>query len=268
MTRPSRQCGFTLVELIIVIVITGILAASLTIFLKPAIDAWQDSRRRAELTDMADHALRRMAQDIRRAVPNSVIEHSPNCLQLVPTLSGGGYRRQTDASGNGAVLDTSTSTSQFDVLTPMYPLAAAGDWVVVNNQNTGDVYNGSNRQAIASIATPAPGGTGEHRITLQSARQFPLGYDGGRFVIVANGEQSVFYTCHGNRLYRIVDSFASGKDTCASSGSVLASDISACTFAYESGVTQQSGMVWMQLSLTRDGESIHLAHGSHVDNIP
>ena len=51
-----RTRGFTLVELVMVITITGILAASLTIFLKPVIDSYFDTRRRADLTDKIGRA--------------------------------------------------------------------------------------------------------------------------------------------------------------------------------------------------------------------
>ena len=37
---------------------------------------------------------------------------------------------------------------------------AVGDFVVVDNQNPGDVYAGSNRAAITSVTTPAPSDTG------------------------------------------------------------------------------------------------------------
>ena len=83
-----KMRGFTLVELVMVIIITGVLAAALTVFMKPAIDSYFDTRRRADLTDMADTALRRMSQDIRSAVPNSIRSVTASCFQLVPTIAG------------------------------------------------------------------------------------------------------------------------------------------------------------------------------------
>lgn len=266
--------GFTLVELIVVIVITGILAASLTTFLKPVIDGYFDSRRRAELTDMADTALRRIAQDIRRAVPNSVVRHSATCLQFVPTTTGGRYRLAADTiNADSLPLDSTAATSGFDVLTPMRSVPQADDWVVIDNQNGGDVYSGANRAQISSVATAATTDPEyalyRHRITLNSNKQFPIGYDGGRFVVVANGEQSVFYHCLDNKLYRTAGSFSDGSSVCTATGSSLvATDIASCAFTYSTGATAQSAFVWLQLELSRSGESISLAHGTHIDNIP
>ncbi|MFN3884232.1 MAG: prepilin-type N-terminal cleavage/methylation domain-containing protein [Rhodocyclaceae bacterium] len=273
--------GFTLVELIIVIVITGIIAASFALFFKPAIEGYLDTRRRADLTDMADTALRRIAQDVRRAVPNSLRAHSATCVQLVPTIAGGRYRMASDTVNDtpplpctpgptcSAPLDTSVATTVFDVLSPLEPLPSVGDWVVIDNQNNSDVYAGVNRGQIGALATPRPS-DGLHRVTI-GATQFPGGYDGGRFVVIANGEQSVFYHCVGNVLYRTVAGFGAGAAACnATTGAVVASDVSACTFVYDPnhGATQQSGFLWMRLELSRAGESVALAHGMHVENWP
>ncbi|WP_301100810.1 type II secretion system protein [Propionivibrio sp.] len=275
--------GFTLVELVLVIGITGILAAALTVFLKPAIDSYFDSRRRADLSDMADTALRRMRQDIGQAVPNSVRSVSASCFQLVPTLIGGRYRMDSDTvndtptplpctpSGTcSAPLDVTQATTVFDVLTPLTTLPAVNDWVVIDNQNADDVYTGTNRGQISALGTPRAT-DGLHRLTVNSTA-FPSGYDGGSFVVVPNAAQTVFYSCVGNVLYRTVATFAANQAaTCAlTSGAVVATDVAACSFVYDSthGATEQSGFVWMRLELSRSGESIALAHGVHVDNLP
>ena len=281
-----RTRGFTLIELIMVIMITGIIAGSLTVFLRPAIDSYFDTRRRADLTDMADTALRRMSQDIRSAVPNSVRSVSATCFQLVPTITGGRYRMASDTvndtpaplpctpSANcSAPLDVTRATTEFDVLSPMATAPAKDDWVVIGNQNSTDVYTGTGRAQMSADPTTPRTSDGLRRIAVAST-PFPSGYDGGRFVVVPNATTTIYYSCSGGILYRgttnnfaTVDSTACGTATGAA---VVATDVANCTFVYNpnQGATQQSGFVWMRIELSRAGESAALAHGVHVDNTP
>jgi MSHA biogenesis protein MshO len=278
--------GFTLIELVMVITVTAVVAAAMTVFLKPAFQSYVDTKRRAELGDAVDVALRRIGMDVRRAVPNSirsVAGFSGTCVQLVPQVAGGRFRRATDVTNDAATcapasnptncsaaVDVSTTTSVFDVLSPLPVTPAVGDWVVIGNQNADDVYAGTNRSAITAVTTPhATDGLSRLVIT---AKQFPSGYEGGAFGIVANSEQSVFYSCVGGVLYRTAAAFGANQATtcAATSGAVVTRDVAACSFVYDPsvGATQQGGMLWAQLKLSRDGESVTLSSGSHVDNTP
>ena len=280
MRRPG---GFTLVELVVVIMITGIMAASIAVFFVPAINAYFDTRRRAEMTDTADTALRRMARDVRRAVPNSIRIVGDQCFELVPTVAGGLYRRAADINNAGEdPLDLSQPDISFDVLSLPSATPAAGDFVVIGNQNGNDVYAGTSRGTVGgwATATPAELATREGRITLTAATQFPSGYDGGRFQVVAAGEASVFYVCSGTgvaggngtgQLRRLVRAFnAAAPVACPPGGELLASTVSACTFVYSSNLsaTQEAGFVSMRIELTSGGETMALNSGAHVSNVP
>jgi MSHA biogenesis protein MshO len=272
--KPMR--GFTLVELVVVIMITGIMAASIAVFFVPAINAYFDTRRRAEMTDAADTALRRMMRDVRRAVPNSIRIPGPLCFQLVPTVAGGLYRRAADIVNAGEdPLDISQPDAAFDVLSPMNRVPVANDFVVIGNQNTGDVYSGTTRGTV-SAWTPAANATEEltrvGRITLNPAAQFPAGYDGGRFQIVAAGEPTIIYVCDltAQTLSRVVGTDFSAPGACPAAGEVLATNVSACTFTYNpaTNATQAAGFLSMQIELTAGGETMRLSHGTHVSNVP
>lgn len=261
--------GFTLVELIVVMVLMGILASTIAVFLKPAIDAFFDARRRADMTDAADTALRRMAQDIRRAVPNSlnVIDGTTGdgnaaCLQVVPTVGGGRYRTDIDTAVPATVALNLDSVAPFrlNVLAQQGSAAVVNDFVVINNQNGGDVYNGESRAGISDLGPP---------LTLNT-NPTASGYMGGRFQLVQNAESSVMYTCANNQLTRKAFSGAPTKKTaCESDGVLVAGNVDACTFTYnDAGAT--FGLLTLQLLMrdTPSGESITLGYGIHMDNTP
>ncbi len=290
-----RDQGFTLIELVVAITLFGVLAGTLTVFLRPAIDSHLAARTRAELTAQAGHAMQRMQADARAAVPNSIRTPDAACFELIPTSTGGRYRRAADtvndsgpscapATDCAAPLDTTQATTVFDVLTPLSTLPAAGDFVVVDNQNPGDVYAGHNRAAITAVATPAAA-FGAHRLTVAST-QFPSGYDGGRFVVVPAAQRAVFYVCSGadgtldaaghgkGTLWRLANYgfTASPPSACPSTAgaALLATDVRSCRFVYDPdlGATQRNGFVSMQLELARAGETVSLVFGAHVVNTP
>ena len=283
--RQRGGAGFTVVELTVSIVIFGVIGASVASFFGPAVNAWIDTRNRGELGEQADTALRRLLAEVRAAVPNSIRAPSTSCIELVPTSGGGRLRKAVDSVNAGsAPLDTTVATTSFDVLSPLSSPPAVGDFVVIDNQNPNDVYTGSNRAAISAVSTPAAV-LGKHRITV-AATQFPLGYDGGRFVVVPAAQSAVFYVCSGadgstnaagdgkGTLYRLMNyGFNAGAPlSCPSTASaaVLATRVKSCRLVYDpnQGATQQNGFVSVQLELARNGETVSLVLGAHVSNVP
>jgi MSHA biogenesis protein MshO len=272
----SKIRGFTLVELIVVMVLMGILAASFTVFFKPAVDAFFDARRRADMTDAADTALRKITQDIRRAVPNSLnlidgttTDGNAACLQIVPTIGGGRYRTNIDLADAAAVALNKDSSAPFkmSILSSQGTSAAQDHFVVINNQNGDDVYDlappsvppAPSRAKISPLGPP---------LTLDK-NPTESGYMGGRFQLVSNLETAVMYTCANNTLTRKTLTDFTKKIACETDGALVAGNVAGCTFTYDdAGAT--NGLLTMTLVLAHSasGESITLGYAVHVDNAP
>src|SRR5688572_18615839 len=193
-TSTARSHGFTLLEMILVITITGVIAAVVAVFLRQPIHAYLDQARRAELTDAADTALRRVARDVQRALPNSVrvTGSGPYYLELLPILTAGRYRAEREPAASatpGDPLDFSSSTdAAFDVLGPGVAVAAGDQLVIYNVGLTGaDAYAGGNRRAITSTGTVS-----NIAYTLGAGGQFPHASPNNRFHVVRN---PVSYAC-------------------------------------------------------------------------
>lgn len=264
--------GFTLVEMIIVIVIAGILLGLVGMFGRRQIENYVDVSNRAELADAADTALRRIARDLQSALPNSVRESGATFLEFVPIRDAGRYRAELDASGSGDMLNfSSASDNGFDVLGPPVTISAGDQLVIFNLGQLGsDVYAGSSRRAISTVA----GTVSSLQFTLGAApnEQFPLASPQSRFQIV-NGP--VIYECSvatGQLIRRSGFSFSHAwpPDTSTLGGqvSILAENVSACSFSYTPAVLQRNGLATLRLTLTRNNESVELFHQVDVLNTP
>ncbi len=257
--RSVRGRGFTLVEAIIVIVLTGILAAVVAVFLRAPVQAYFDVARRAELTDIADTALRRIGRDLRQALPNSVRVTAGNtAIEFIPIKTAGRYRE----AGPGDILDFSSSTdTSFDVIGPGVDVAS-GDQIVVYNLGIAgsDAYAGTSRRAAASTFGPAL-----INVTFAPAgAAFPFASPARRFQVVSTPAS---YICAGGVLTRYWN-YNFGITPPAGNSGVLASHVSGCRFTYEPGVTVQNGMVTLELAITKDNETVNLVQQAHVSNVP
>ncbi len=272
MTKSQR--GFTLIEAIIVITITGIIAGMVAMFIRAPVQGYFDSARRAELTDIADTAQRRFSRDLRLALPNSVRVSGGNSLEFLQTSGGGRYRAAPDNSGGGNVLDFTQSTSTFDVLGPPVAMVpGAKNLVAVYNLGIpgADAYQAVNTSPITGIS----GNT----VTI-NAFQFPFASPANRFQIIA---YPVSYVCAG------VGTDANGNGTgtltrywnypiqasqptsfaVGTSSALLAKNVSGCSFTYDAQViTQRAGLVAAWLQITQSNENVSMYHEVHVSNVP
>jgi MSHA biogenesis protein MshO len=287
----TRQRGFTLVELIIVMVLIGIIAGILVMQIRPAMQSYLAIRQRANLTSQADAALRRIIAEVHAAVPNSLRytwqDAQHQCIEFVPTKDGGRFRMAKDyrvnQAGDGSALTADTATTSFDTLTAVDSSVAVGDFVFVGNVNGNDVYDTTKSWPIKLVAAAAPG-QGRNTITLVPAAGVtaPAGYEGGRFVVIPATERAVTYSCvnpgtDGNGtgtgvIYRVTGytPTTAPATTCPTGPAVLATKVSDCNILYREsqGATQQSGYMQLRLGLSEGGESARLTMGAHVENVP
>lgn len=281
-----RLRGFTLIEMIIVIVIIGVIAGMVAVFIAQPVQGYADTVRRAAMTDVADLALKRMALEIRTAVPNSIkVTTLPTttAVEFIPARTGGRYCSDSESGCN--VLSFSSAGDSFDVLGPKVSVLLNDEVVIYNTGQTElDAYAGLNRRKVTAAC-----GASTHlaacasplvlsATTAQDAASLTL--DGSalthsspsrRFQLVPSRGPVMFKCDTASKTLRRYDNYGYDSDeTTPASGvgnSLLATDISACQFSYAQ-VSSANGLLIMSLTLSNSGESITLLHQIHVDNMP
>ena len=271
--------GFTLIELVVVMVISGIIAMMLMNIISLPMEGYGDMKRRAELVDMAEMTLHRIARDIRRALPNSIrISADAQSIEMLHTVAGGHYNKST--------FDTTQAINRIDQLTPLSNSSEISvdpsvslnsdcaqngrpDCLVIynlgNNQTDTNAYRGNNISAIKAVSNAAPNFPIDfvsHRFKFSSPQQ--------RFTIINKAQT---YTCNPasstlfiNEGYDFIDS--DNIPPVFSGGYLIADNISQCSFKYNPGTLTRPALVTMEITLTEDNENIKLLHQVFLGNQP
>lgn len=282
--RLKHVPGFTLVEMIVTMVVLAIIGSMVAVFIAVPARSYTDSVARAELTDVADSALRRMARDIRLALPNSV-RIQGGTIELLLTRTGGRYLAAEDgAPATVPVLDflrdtSKTFTAVGHVDSTGRQAIIPGDRVVVFNLGPGfdfsDAYGAGNSAEVVEY-TPA-----NKQIRLQSnpfASDLhpPLPSPNSRFHVV---KEAVRYTCvagangTGTLIRRSGYQWQPNIDTAVTGGvtALAATNVTSCSFSIVSLGATRASLVILSLTLQTPGSAdgpVTLTHQLHVDNTP
>lgn len=293
--------GFTLVEAIVVMVLTGILAGIMVLFIRNPVNSYVDTAARAELTDVAEIALRRMAREIHSAVPNSIrftVIGNTSLLEFIPSKAGGRYLAEDDSVDPGnPVIHPPLSFTQpnqrtFEVIGPMPPdpyRIASNDIIIISNFGTGftngDAYaqNASNRAVVNQVngkvvtlgANPFAG-----NVNPPASKRFIVAGQPVTFACVndpvsGKGQLRRFsgYDFQPNQVDPATVNLLPARQV---QMALMAANVFACNFSVTATANRQAALVGLGIALARakpgaaanDLETVTLAQQIHVDNTP
>lgn len=185
-SRPSRQCGVTLVELVVVLTLLGVMGSIGATLVSRIVAGQQDNRGRLTLAQAADGAFARVSGELANALPNSVrvsANAAGTWIEWVPVQDAARYRQAPDTvSGTpGDILDLGDATDgAFDIIGTALATPAAGAQIVWANLGTteADAYTGSNRRSGLVVSNAG------RRVAFTAAGALPADANTARFFIV------------------------------------------------------------------------------------
>ena len=276
---PSRSRGFSLVELVVVIVITGVIASVVGLFITGPIQGFLDQARRAGLVDAAQLALTRMGRDLRGALPNSV-RINGDAIELLLTIDGERYRVESPGAADDRLALTGTDTS-FNTLAPFDLPAGTSSPVTAMvaiyplQQDGADPYDATDGVMTASgavaISTVTNNGQSEGRVTLPAAHRFPFDSPTRRAFLVSG---PVTYLCSPPQLLRYDGYAVTAAQVVPPVGGtsiVIAGNVQDCEFQYLPGTAQRNAVVSIAVMLAdpkATEERIRLIRQLHIGNAP
>jgi MSHA biogenesis protein MshO len=282
---PSGQCdglkanlqqGFTLVELVLVIVLLGIMAVGISGFIGLSTQTFVNVAQRDELVASARFAVERLNREVRNAVPNSLRVNSNatiQCLEFLPIVASSTYLdipvSPESASDQITIIpfvnqnDSAYVLNNSDVVVA-YPLNANEIYTNINDNN-GKVFG---LKAINTSVTPWV-------LTLDHSAGDIFDDDSpNQRLYIAN--KPVSYCVNNNNLRRYSNyaiSATSYIEPNGASSTLMAENIATVSsaspaFVIQPATLQRNAQVQIRLDFTRDGESIVFANDIHLVNVP
>jgi MSHA biogenesis protein MshO len=293
--RAGRAAGFTLVELVVVIVITSIIVGILAVLIAAPMQAYFAQTRRATLVDSANTARRLIASDVRSALPNSArIWSNGNIrmLELLATTSNATYYFEPGPPAPRPLLDLSAGAPDADFSTLglfANPVPPNTGYVVINNLGTpgADAYSLSNVIAPVNTITastapppplPPPPLPPIDSVHLNPAFTFVADSPAHRVFLLSSPLPSVAYLCDqaAQTLTRYwgygITATPGAHDSAAkmlaagAQSALVARNITSCTFGTTPGTANYGQLVMLQLLLSTGGENLPVMVEVSEDN--
>lgn len=255
--------GFTLIELITVIIILSILAATGTGFIVESTKSYQSTQTRSRLVNTGRQAVERMSRQLRVSLPYSVrITNSNTCLEFMPIASGGNYSG-VNGLNNGFVPDALNGAAATSAVNVSPHVIAFGNaqFVSIGAMAATELY-GTNPVSRATLASRTV-----NTLTLSVARIWQRNSVNQRFYLL-DFPQAFCVVNNELRFYAEQDASSDSVDL-NSSYSVMADSVTAAApFALTAGSENRNTIVQFNITFAVKAESVAFNHSVMIRNVP
>jgi len=283
--KTNNIKGFTLIELVVVIVLLGIMSVGITSFINLSTQIYVNVADRDELIASARFAVERLNRELRNALPNSVRvtnDATNQCIEFVPIKASTVYtdipvspEPETDTitviefqdeNGNGDNYDCPVNETNCSDKVAVYPLNA-GEINAIQYDLTGKVFG------LKSVDHANPSAS-EWTLTLDRTLgvQFDSDSPTKRLYIINN---PVSFCVTGNTLVRYdINGFSVTQSIKQKSNAILMADnladlnVADLPFVINPATLQRNANVQVKLHFQREGEDFVFNNDIHLVNVP
>lgn len=261
---PAKQTGFTLVEIIFVVVILGIVAVIGSSFVVSALESYRTAQARNQLVQRSRLSLEQMARELRMALPNAIrVSAGGRCIEFMPVVAAANYQGVVADASNNVAVQNQVATGAFSLYgsTPQH--------VVIAPFSPADVY--TNSAPAARVGLGALGSAPYTSIPFSSAHRFIRNSVNRRVYLAAN---PVRFCVSGGNLVRYYSygfsTGALGESDPGGSSALMSHNVqpNGIAFALSPASQNRNMAVHMRLIFGNGTASLDLNHQVLIRNVP
>ncbi|MGI0152867.1 prepilin-type N-terminal cleavage/methylation domain-containing protein [Pseudidiomarina sp. WS423] len=271
MSRRIR--GFTLIELIIVIVILAVLSVGVFSYIGIGANIYTDAVSRDQLTSQSRFAIERLTRELRNSLPRSQRVNATDnsrCLEYVPIFASSSYL-QIPTPGFNAGADFIAVQPTENAPIP------AGSKLMVYATTRNHIYNNASIRSKADPILSAGPQAGLVEISYSGTPQFfPTQSPARRYYIASQpvswcvqGSELRRYTNYGWQTVQPSALWLAAGEAYETMAVGLSNSVSEAPFYVEEATLRRTAVVQMDFRFTSSkNEPMKLLHEVHVPNVP
>lgn len=274
----KKQQGFTLLEMITVIIILGVMSVGIASFIKIATQSYVNVSERDELISSARFSVERLNREVRSALPNSLRVLSLagiECLEFVPIIASSTYLNLS----KNIVTSTMNAIEFIDDAQQEYECDNCGHHIAIYALSQEDIYVDPSQTtgqvfSLNGIDKDIVGNDDVWQISFSGNVSVENLSPTSRFYVI---NKPVRYCADDGSFYRVSNySLSNSYDAIAypepnTNAKILMAENVNVNFAVEDATLTRNSIVRAELTFTRasdSGESIVLNHEIHISNTP
>ena len=254
--------GFTLIELVVVILLLGVMAAFTSQFIGTGTQLYADASAREQLMSDVRFGVERLNREVRDALPGTLtVSSDGQCVTFWPLAAVSRYVALPQSVGEALTF-----------LTPMSGTVQGADYAVVYpvGMSASSPFGCSAGVCVARLSSTPTLVSGESNLWSAPLTAIPSGQFGG-FAAESPGQRLFFARekvsfCRNNlqQLIRTSTVLATG----SSSSVLMAEQLIQARFFQDLQSFNHAGELGINLTFSQRGETVQFSHKVEVSNVP